>query len=190
MGENQNVNLGRCKPVFDRLWWGAIGTCKAFMATWMYRSLQGNTYMVYMAARTYTAIRDTGVYVNDHKGVRGHKGLPRHKLSQGHVEDTWLLSHVEAYMAFEVCGVIDDNRHVQRDTRPYRDVQNFTTTTHTSQQVAFFHCLIFGLKLGIPLKFYQPSWMATITRNHKNDCHGSTAKNRDLQQEPNSPKLE
>ena len=22
MGENQNVNLGRCKPVVDRLWWG------------------------------------------------------------------------------------------------------------------------------------------------------------------------
>ena len=70
----------------------------------------------HMATRTYTAIGDTGVYVHDHKGVKNHKGLLRYKLSQGHVKDTWLLGHVEVYMAIEVCGVIHDNRHVRRYT--------------------------------------------------------------------------
>ena len=31
----------------------------------------------------------------------------------------------------------------------------------------------------------QPFWMATITKNHWNDCHASTSKNRDLQWKPN-----
>ena len=78
---------------------------EAYIHTWP------QTFMgVYMATRTYTATGNTGVYAHD------HKGLPRHKLSQGHAKDAWLLRHVEAYMAIEVSGVIHDNRHVQRYT--------------------------------------------------------------------------
>ena len=85
--------------------------------TGAYRSI--HTYMttdIWGCTWPPGAIGDTGVYVHDHKGVKNHKGLLRYKLSQGHVKDTWLLGHVEAYMAIEVCGVIHDNRHVRRYT--------------------------------------------------------------------------
>ena len=35
----------------------------------------------------------------------------------------------------------------------------------------------------------QPFWMAAITKNHKNDCHGSMLENRDLQQTPRATKF-
>ena len=36
--------------------------------------------------------------------------------------------------------------------------------------------------MGLLVSYCQPFWMAAITKNHKNDYHGSTLQHKDLQQ--------